>query len=177
MDRVLMLGDSLIEWGDWQTLLPDYDIINRGMAGEDVEGLSQRLHDETKAAGIAQHVLIMAGTNNLLMGSLFFPAIFKTMLPRLRALCPQSIITLNAIFPMEIAEVDRTTIERVNHELQQVAAAADCRFLNTDQAFSEHCLPITHPCFLEDGIHLSTRGYNVWADAIRDHLQGLKKSQ
>ena len=172
-----MLGDSLVEWGDWETLLPDYRVINRGIAGEDVEGLSLRLHDETLAAETAEHILIMAGTNNLLMGNLFFPAIFKTMLPRLRELRPQSTITLNAIFPMDIVGVNRDTIDRLNSELFQAASAAGCRFLDMNAAFSEQCLPITHPCFLEDGVHLSTRGYQVWADAISHHLQDRHKNQ
>ena len=43
MEKVLMLGDSLIEWGDWESLLPEYKIINRGYAGETVGGLAGRL--------------------------------------------------------------------------------------------------------------------------------------
>ena len=34
MKTILFLGDSLVEWGDWHSLLPEHNIINRGMAGE-----------------------------------------------------------------------------------------------------------------------------------------------
>ena len=30
---LLMLGDSLVEWGDWDALLPDLAVISRGRAG------------------------------------------------------------------------------------------------------------------------------------------------
>jgi len=107
MKTVLMLGDSLIEWGDWEILLPEYKVINRGVAGDAVEGLSVRLADEAMAAGTPEYILIMAGTNNLLMDNLFFPAIFKTMLVRLQQLCPGSTITVNAILPMDIPDLNR----------------------------------------------------------------------
>lgn len=175
MKTVLMLGDSLIEWGDWEVLLPEYNVINKGVAGEEVEGLSVRLADEAMAAGTPEHILIMAGTNNLLMGNLFFPAIFTTMLVRLQQLCPGSIITVNAILPMDIPDLDRETINKANQELGQITKNAACCFLDMDSAYTTHCLPITKPCFLDDGVHLSTRGYQVWAREINDHLQSLQR--
>lgn len=169
-----MLGDSLVEWGDWESLLPDYVVINRGSAGEDVEGLSVRLADEIPSAGQVQHILIMAGTNNLLMGNLFFPAIFRTMLARLRQLSPTATITVNGILPMEITGLSGETIARVNRELRQITKDSGVSFLDMDEAYATHCLPITHPCFMEDGVHLSTRGYQVWAREIDRHLSRLQ---
>jgi hypothetical protein len=49
MLTVLMLGDSLVEWGDWPSLLPEVAVINRGIAGEMTEELSARLMDEIDA--------------------------------------------------------------------------------------------------------------------------------
>ncbi len=175
-NTLLMLGDSLVEWGDWEILLPDYTIINRGLAGEDVEGLSVRLADEVLQAEPARHILIMAGTNNLLMGNLFFPAIFRTMLVRLRQLCPDAAIIVNSILPMDIPGLSRDTINRVNLELRQVTKESGSTFLAMDEAYAARCLPITHPCFMEDGVHLSTRGYQVWAEEISHHLSGLKET-
>ncbi|MCW5208909.1 hypothetical protein VU10_01625, partial [Desulfobulbus sp. US1] len=84
---LLMLGDSLVEWGDWESLLPEMQIINRGIAGEHTEELSARLVNEIDAvldAGTEpDYILLMTGTNNLLMGSPYFPVILGSMLPRL----------------------------------------------------------------------------------------------
>ena len=172
---LLMLGDSLVEWGDWEVLLPEYTVINRGVAGEDVEGLSVRLADEVLTTGPAQHILIMAGTNNLLMGNLFFPAIFKTMLLRLQQLRPQSTITVNSLLPMKISGAVEGSIDQVNRELCRITEEAGSCFFDMDGAFATHCLPITQPCFMEDGVHLTTRGYQVWAREISRHLQGLER--
>ncbi len=169
IQTLLMLGDSLIEWGDWQELLPAIRVINRGIAGEHVEDLAVRLAADIESAPTPDHVLVMAGTNNLLMGSPFFPAIFRSMLPRLASLCPKAGITLNSIMPMAVPALT-AHIAETNLELQKVAAETGCLFLDMVGPFTEQCLPITRPCFLTDGVHLSTLGYQVWANEIRRHL-------
>jgi len=70
---------------------------------------------------------------------------------------------------------NRETVEKVNRELGQITQNAGCRFLDMDSAYTTHCLPITKPCFLNDGVHLSTRGYQVWAKEINEHLQDLQR--
>ena len=167
---LLMIGDSLIEWGDWETLLPDLTVINRGIAGEQAEELSARLVRVIDALPEPHHLLIMSGTNNLLMGSPHFPAVFTTMLPRLVNLCPQSDISLNSILPMDLPGLAEVTITVLNRELRGIAERNGCRFLDMTMPFSEHCLPVTRPCFMVDGVHLATRGYQVWAEAIRRHV-------
>lgn len=179
--KLLMLGDSLVEWGNWTSLLPDFQVINRGIAGEHTEELSARLVSEIDAvvdAGIEpEYILIMTGTNNLLMGSFYFPVILGSMLPRLITLCPQSTITLNSIMPMQIRGLRQESITAANSELFEVAQQSGCHFLDTTASFNAQCLPVTKPGFLNDGVHLSTRGYQVWAGAIKKHLTALQEGQ
>jgi lysophospholipase L1-like esterase len=167
---LLMLGDSLVEWGDWPELLPTIQVINRGIAGEDVEGLSGRLNEEIANCPRPKHIVIMAGTNNLLMGNTFFPAIFRSMLPRLAGLCPNADITLNSLMPISLPGLPEL-IKNSSQELADVALKSGCRFLDMVPAYTQQCLPITRPCFLADGVHLSTLGYQVWAQEIKHHLE------
>ncbi len=174
--KLLMLGDSLVEWGDWNELLPAITVINRGVAGEQTDGLSARLATEVEIAPVPDHILIMAGTNDLLMGNSYFPAIFRSMLPRLSMLSPDARITLNSLMPMSLPFLPMEDIAAINNELQEVAMQSDCLFLDMNKPFDEHCLPITRPGFLNDGVHLSTLGYQVWAKEIYRHLQSLSGS-
>jgi lysophospholipase L1-like esterase len=172
MIKLLMLGDSLVEWGDWSKHLPGVAVINRGIAGEMTEELSARLMEEIDACPDPDAVLVQSGTNNLLMGYMFFPAIFTTMMQRLRLCYPQTPLILCSLTPMPI--VPAHDLQQVNGELAQVAAGIEnCVFLDLVGPFTERCLPITHPGFLSDQVHLSTRGYQVWADAISGCLHGL----
>lgn len=175
-----MLGDSLVEWGDWESLLPDIQVINRGIAGEHTEELSARLVSEMNAvldAGTEpDYILLMTGTNNLLMGSPYFPVILGSMLPRLVDLCPNSSITLNSLMPMQRQTLAQEAITTANNQLLAVAKQSNCHFLDMTGPFTEQCLPVTKPCFFSDGVHLSTRGYQVWAGAIKKHLEALEKN-
>ncbi|WP_417912541.1 GDSL-type esterase/lipase family protein [Candidatus Electronema sp. TJ] len=166
---LLMLGDSLAEWGDWDTLLPELTVINCGRAGELTEELSARLFDEIDRVPEPDCILLMSGTNNLLMGSLHFTAIFQTLLPRLVLLCQQSAVFVNSILPMTAHGMSKETLAAVNCELRTAAESSGCLFLDMTGPFTEQCLPITRPCFLSDGVHLSTLGYQVWAAEIRRH--------
>ncbi len=168
---LLFLGDSLVEWGDWDELLPGYTVVNRGRAGERVEELAARIPAEVRTAPAPDRILIMSGTNNLLSGDHFFPLVLKTMLPRLQALCPAVPVTVHSMTPMRLDWLDNKRIEEANHRLRQIATAAGCRFLDLAAPFTSHCQPGTASCFLDDSIHLSSRGYAIWADAIRAHLE------
>ncbi len=172
MINLLMLGDSLVEWGDWPRHLPEVAVINRGIAGEMTEELSVRLMDEIEACPDPDAVLIQSGTNNLLFGYRLFPVMLTTMLQRLRLCYPDVPLIVNSLMPMPI--VATHDLEEVNRELAEaVAGTENCHFLDTVAPFHEHCLPITHPGFLNDQVHLSTRGYQVWAATIKGKLEEL----
>jgi lysophospholipase L1-like esterase len=172
MLKLLMLGDSLVEWGDWSRDLPGITVINRGIAGEMTEELSVRLMDEIEACPNPDAVLIQSGTNNLLFGYQLFPVMLTTMLQRLRLCYPDAPLIVNSLMPMPI--VAPHDLAQVNQELAHAAASTEnCHFLDTVGPFQEHCLPITHPGFLNDQVHLSTRGYQVWAKTIKALLAEL----
>jgi lysophospholipase L1-like esterase len=97
------------------------------------------------------------------------------MLPRLADLCPDSSITLNSLMPMQLRGLPQETVTATNNELRDAAKQSGCRFLDMTGPFTEQCLPVTKPCFLNDGVHLATRGYQVWAGAIKRHLEMLRE--
>ncbi|WP_417911096.1 GDSL-type esterase/lipase family protein [Candidatus Electronema sp. PJ] len=163
---LLMLGDSLVEWGDWAVLLPELEVINRGKAGELTEELSARLFLELDKVAEPDLILIMSGTNNLLNGSPYFTSIFQTLLPRLVLLCQNSTIIVNSILPMRLQGLAQDSIAAANQELRATARQSNCHFLDVTGPFNESCLPITRPGFLNDGVHLSTLGYQIWAKEI-----------
>lgn len=172
MKTVLMLGDSLVEWGDWQTLLPEYIIINRGMAGECTEGLAGRIIDELNSVAEPDAVLVQSGTNNLLMGSLHFPAIHSSMVPTVRIFYPHCPIIISSLMPMSIVPTHK--LDEANKQLQDITKQTEnCFFLDMVPPFNEKCLPLTKPGFLNDKVHLSTRGYQVWAAEIATCLQNI----
>ena len=172
MKEILMLGDSLVEWGDWETLLPELRVINRGRAGEFLSELSARLHEELAGNQGKDAIVLQSGTNDMLSGDSGFPIIYTTMLPRLRLMAGDCPIILCSLAPMPVIPAPR--LRAVNQQLQNLTADVEnCYFLDLVGPFTEQCLPITHPGFLNDQVHFSTRGYQVWAGEIRRCLDSI----
>ncbi len=172
MKTLLMLGDSLVEWGQWEDLLPEITVLNRGIAGETTEELAGRFIQEITSLQQPDALLIQSGTNSLLLGNPYFPAIFQSMVPAIREFYPTCPIIINSLMPMPIVPVEE--LKEVNDQLKQIATmVSNCHYLDTVGPFNEKCLPITHPGFLTDKVHLSTRGYQVWAAAIATCLASL----
>lgn len=168
MESVLLLGDSLIEYGDWDILLPGYSVVNRGSAGETVGGLAGRLVDDINSMDDPDWIVILSGTNDLLMGEYTFPAVFETMLPLLQQFCPQTEIIVVGLAPMRRV---LHAVEGANSWLEKIALKAGCRFLDLSGPFHLRCRPVGNPCFLMDGVHFSPHGYKVLAGAVGDVLK------
>ncbi|MHB8810800.1 MAG: GDSL-type esterase/lipase family protein [Desulfobulbaceae bacterium] len=171
MENILLLGDSLIEYGDWSSLLPEYRIMNRGIAGETAGELAARLGRELDPDSDPRHIIILSGTNDLLMGDATFPAVFETMLPLLRQFCPEAVVAVVGLAPMTVPGLVAARICQANRALSAAALSAGCSFLDPAAEFALHCRPRGNPCFLMDGVHLSPHGYRILANIIRSHLQ------
>jgi lysophospholipase L1-like esterase len=64
--RVLMLGDSLTVQGEWNAMLGELLVANRGIDGDTSAGLLARVGDDADFRGDA--VVIWIGTNDVLQG-------------------------------------------------------------------------------------------------------------
>ncbi len=63
MPDIVMLGDSLTEWGNWHELVPEFRVINRGIAGDTSFGVLGRLQEVIDRR--PKVVFVMVGTNDL----------------------------------------------------------------------------------------------------------------
>ena len=60
---IVMLGDSLTEWGNWHELVPEYSILNRGISGDTSSGVLDRLQEVIERR--PKVVFVMIGTNDI----------------------------------------------------------------------------------------------------------------
>jgi len=61
--EIVMLGDSLTEWGNWHELVPEHRVINRGIAGDTSSGVLDRLQEVIERR--PKVVFVMIGTNDI----------------------------------------------------------------------------------------------------------------
>jgi len=166
----MLLGHSLIEFGDWGQLLPGHTVASLGRAGETTAGLLGRLDAAVRAHPEVDAVAVMSGTNDLLAGDDSFLNEYELVARRLRGSYPGAAIVLHALLPLSPDWVCAAAIGRVNAGIARIGAQTGVAVLDlTDQFTGRGGLP-RGELYEPDGVHLSAAGYREWADALAQVL-------
>src|SRR3954470_1646757 len=129
MPDIVMLGDSLTEWGIWHELVPEFRIINRGIAGDTSSGVLIRLQEVIERR--PKVVFVMVGTNDI---GLQVPpgALLSNLREIVTRLRNASIISVaqSILFRGGWLHADNATIAVVNADLAAFCATQGVRFLD-----------------------------------------------
>ena len=170
--RVVFLGDSIIEQGQWDGWMPDLPTLNRGIGGERIADVAARL-------GTALHdpraVMLLVGTNDVHEAR--NPADIAAAASRMnylvnaiRKVAPDAALIVNSVAPRTLQYRDR--IVMFNAELVRIVAAADAQYLDLWPVMAGPDGAI-RPELTTDGLHLTAAGYAVWAKALQPVLARL----
>ena len=185
---VLFLGDSITDfWRDrgravWDREFAPLKAANFGISGDRTQHVLWRLRNGEADGYQPKVVVLMIGTNNTGLerdGKTprnTPPEIIEgvtAVVSELRAKFPEAKILLLAIFPRgekdapqraQVAEVNRALVKR--HDGRHVFFLDfNDRFLDADGNIPKDVMP--------DLLHPSAKGYEIWADAIREPLRKL----
>ncbi|MEN8264388.1 MAG: GDSL-type esterase/lipase family protein [Nitrospirota bacterium] len=169
--NLIFLGDSLIEYYDWQGRFPGHRAANLGVAGESVEGLMSRVMKIRESAPEADVILIMSGTNNVAMDDLEFPEFYRVILEKLNVFYPGAKIITHSLPPTMVDFISNESIIKVNDALKKLAKDSGAEYLDIYARFVDTGGSTIKEYLLDDGIHLSSEGYRVWANALEKIIQ------
>ena len=164
---VVLLGHSLIEYGDWEEWLPEFNVINLGVAGETTEGLASRMEHVLRDYPGADYYLIMSGINNIAMDDYSFLDTYRWIIRKLKESSPDSKVIVHSILPCRIEFIDNNEIKKTNEKLRDIAEAEGVHYLDLYDRFVDHNGEAVSEYLLDDGVHLSNAGYRVWLDVLR----------
>jgi lysophospholipase L1-like esterase len=174
MPEIVMLGDSLTEWGNWHELVPEFRVINRGIAGDTSFGVLDRLQEVIDRR--PKVVFVMVGTNDL--GLQVPPERVLSNLREIVARLRDASITPVAqsiLFRGRWLQEDNATIATLNAEWAAYCAAQGVRFLDLNPLMAPNgWLPdqITY-----DGVHLTAAAYKLWREAVIGVASELSSSE
>jgi lysophospholipase L1-like esterase len=168
--RILLLGHSLIEYGDWARLLHGHAVVKLGRAGETTAGLLGRLDDAVREHPKADAVAVMSGTNDLLAGDESFLHEYRSVARRLRRAYPGATILLHALLPISPDWVSAAAIAEVNAGIARIGAETGVAVLDLTDRFTGRGGEPRRELYDQDGVHLSAEGYRVWAAALGEAL-------
>ncbi len=166
MKKVVFIGDSLVEFFDWQKRLPAFDVVNFGAAGETTAGLKAKLPYIFAHVSDPDILLIMIGTNDVVMEDYGFINTYREVVETCKAKFTSTKIILTSLLPIKLPWFSDSAVPRVNDALKSIASESNVIYQDIYHLFLTDKRFAARDFFLEDGVHLSDRGYKCWADAV-----------
>jgi lysophospholipase L1-like esterase len=181
--EVLLIGDSITQrWDDqgrriWDAYYGRRHAVNLGFNGDRTEHVLWRL-DHGEVDWITPKLaVVMIGTNNT--GARHDPpeetaAGIQAILTTLRTRLPSTKILLLGVFPRSASGDDplRRLNVAINDRLRIYADNQHLFFLDLSQHFLDDQGRLSQD-LMPDYLHLSERGYHVWAEAMEDMIVKL----
>lgn len=181
---IVMLGNSLTEFGgDWSARIPvSFNIVNRGIAGDDAGGILHRLIQVCPSHPKA--IFFECGTNDLshgLSAKRVARDVIKTI-AAIRRQSPRTKLYVQSVFPINEdfgrwkTLIGKTNeIPKINALLKKYCEQNGIVFLNIFDRLRYSDSNKMREEYCKDGIHLTELGYDVWVDAIRDYILELNQ--
>ncbi len=168
--KLLFIGDSLIEFYDWERRFPAQEVFNYGIAGETAEGLLSRLGGILHKVVNPDNVFIMTGINNMAMGERDFHGTYRKIIGLIKAKSPSSKIFVHSLLPVLFTFISNDDICEMNVKLRKMAEGEGVYFSDIHAAFVDSQGNPKKAYLLDDGVHLSEEGYKAWSAEIEKLL-------
>jgi len=166
--NILFIGHSLIEFFDWQKRFPAHKVANLGVAGEMVEGLLRRIGSITGKHDSADLIFIMSGLNDVAMEEVGFFDSYREIIVRLKSSYPDARIYINSLLPTSVDFISNISIWDINGSLKELADESGTEYLDIYRDFTHADGRVIREYLLSDGVHLSDKGYEVWAGVLEE---------
>lgn len=177
------LGDSITRrWGaldypqfleHWKKTFFGWNAANFGWGGDTTHNILWRIRNGELDGVNPKVVVLMAGTNNLGRESVeWIVGGIRAILATIHEKAPAAHIILMGITPRDDNRVYRATIPLINQELAKLAGDR-VRFLDFGNRFLTVHAGFAADLLEPDGIHLSLKGYELWAETLHPRLLEL----
>lgn len=175
---LLFIGDSLTEhWLDdgkeaWGSAFGKWKPGNFGLSGDTTYGVLWRI-DHGALDGLHPRVVVlMIGTNDLSVGETAetTAANIEKVVRKIKQKLPDTTILLLGILPRgRAADPVRDSLVQVNSIIAKLDNGKDVLFLDIGKQFLSDRNEVTAE-IMPDSLHLSSKGYQIWADALKTVL-------
>lgn len=176
---IIMLGDSHSEYGgDWNRFFPNASkIINRGIIGDDSHGIYSRLDQVLPYK--PDKIFFECGINDLSHGwtvERTFQGIVR-IIETIRRRNPDTRLYVQSLLPLnesvgawKLLRGKEDMIILLNRRLKDYCDRHALRFIDLYTPLLGMHPRTMRTEYCRDGLHLTVKGYEVWANIIRDYI-------
>lgn len=175
---LLFLGDSITEgWSGagreaWEKYWGPLKPANFGIGGDRTEHVIWRLRHGELEGIQPKLVVLMIGTNNGGDSAEDVASGIKTIIADIQERSPATRILLLAIFPRGAKPDARTKNDGTNAIIAKYADNRRVVYMDIGQGFLQPDGTLTTD-IMPDLLHLSPKGYQIWADSINDQVKQM----
>ncbi len=190
------LGDSITRrWGtsdpqyremyaNWRTNFFGWNAGNFGWGGDTAQNVLWRVRNGELDGVHPKVIVILAGTNNLGAadaadhGDALVDEVtggIRAILETIHEKAPGATVILTGVLPRNDGRRGTTlipAIRRINERLARLGDGRRIRFVDLSDRLADREGHLVDGVTV-DGLHLSVKGYQLWADALKPHLREL----
>lgn len=173
--KVMLLGNSITQFGDWKRLLNDSTVINRGIAGDNTFGVLARLDDVITRQ--PSKLFLKIGINDISQNipvEIIARNIFE-IVQRVKDKSPTTNIYVHSILPTNdhVKDVypdafnknDRVSL--VNAQLRRNAKIKKYTYVDLHKELKDKNGKLDVRYAESDGLHLNKIGYQTWIKILK----------
>lgn len=175
---IVMVGNSLTEGGgDWNARLNKKNIRNRGIIGDEVMGIYDRLHQILP--GHPEKLFLLAGVNDIShdLTTDSIVSMIRMTIERIQRESPDTKLYLQSLLPFNesFGRYKKLTgktnmVPEINAQLETLAKEHKITFINLFPLFTEKGTNVLRSELTSDGLHLNEEGYKIWVKALKKKI-------
>ena len=173
-NEIIFLGNSITDGAEWFELFGgNPNIKNRGIGGDDTDGVLARLKEVTESK--PDKVFVMIGTNDLATGKSvdYISENHKKIIQQIQAESPKTRIYMESILPVDEAihttRPNKSMLE-LNQKLKALCEQHHVVYLNMAPLFMDQSGKLDKKYSL-DGLHLNGNGYLKWVEFVKPFVE------
>lgn len=174
---IVFLGNSITDGGEFAELFDNISIKNRGISGDVISGVKERLHQVTDNS--PRKIFLLIGINDIShnISAEKLAQDYDLLVKEIIAKSPttklyiQSVMPINNDFGKYKSLIGKEkVVTDLNSHLKKIAAANNVTFIDLFPILSDSDGKMKK-AFTNDGLHLTGKGYKVWTDYIKHFVE------
>ncbi|HWA33895.1 MAG TPA: GDSL-type esterase/lipase family protein [Cyclobacteriaceae bacterium] len=171
--KIMFLGNSITEGGNWRKLLKDSSVVNRGISGDNTFGVIKRIDEVIRFQPSKLFMLI--GVNDLsknIPNSAVIENIFS-IVSMIHSGAPKTKIYVQSLLPVNPGVKGFMTrfskqsdILEINGQLKKYADVLKYEYVDIHTAFRDG-KEMLDARYTYDGLHLNAAGYQHWVEYLK----------
>lgn len=181
---IVFFGNSITDGGEFDELFGNEKVKNRGISGDVVAGLRERLHQAVDNG--PSKIFILIGINDIANGlsPAEIAAQYDLLLAEMRRAAPRTEIYVQSVMPIDNdfqvygrLNGKEALVTELNALLEPLAAKHGAVYVDLWPALADPATGKIKKEFTNDGLHLLGAGYKAWAAAIDGMVNGTETTK